>query len=197
MELKKVPPSRIIYADPSHCMGCHGCEIACAVAHSDAESIYDAASTKGLVSRTHVIAVGDVSLPMQCRQCEDAPCAKICPTGAIRQAEGTGAVTLDEQNCIGCKLCTMVCPFGAVVVTSRSTLDGRSYGGVATKCDLCAEWREANGEHQTACEAACPTKAISLVDLSEYRMAIVKARASELVAAHALLGAGISRGGAK
>jgi carbon-monoxide dehydrogenase iron sulfur subunit len=175
--------------------------MACAVAHSDAEGIFEAVSMNGLVSRTHVIAVDGASIPMQCRQCEDAPCTKVCPTGAMRQAEGMGSVFLDERSCIGCKLCTMVCPFGAVAVTSRSMVDGRAYGGVATKCDLCTEWREKHGEDRTACEAACPTKTISLVDLTEYRMVMVRARASEIAAAQrsygALLGAGISRGETK
>jgi anaerobic carbon-monoxide dehydrogenase iron sulfur subunit len=179
---QKVSPNKIIYADPARCLGCHGCELACAMAHSDAKEIFDVPRTAGLFSRTHVVAVDEARVPMQCRQCEDAPCAKVCPTGAMRQAEGQGTVSLNEQACIGCKLCTMVCPFGVVTVVNRPS--ARTNGGVATKCDLCADWRERNGKEKTACEEACPTRTIRLVDLTEYRIALVKARAAEIAAAH-------------
>ena len=184
MEVNRVPPNKIIYVDPGHCVGCHSCEMSCAMAHSSASTIFEAAALHGLVSRTHVVAVDDACVPMQCRHCEDAPCTKVCPTGAIRQSEGRGSVFIDEQSCIGCKLCTMVCPFGVVTVVNQPVAEGRTNGGVATKCDLCVEWREQHGKEQTACQEACQTKAIRLVDLTEYRLALVKARAAEIVAAH-------------
>ena len=180
----KVPPNKIIYVDPGLCVGCHSCEISCAMAHSDATNIFEAAAMDGLVSRTHVVAVGDSSVPMQCRQCEDAPCTKVCPTGAMRQAEALGAVSIDEQSCIGCKLCSMVCPFGVITVVNRPVEGSRSNNGIATKCDLCTEWRAQQGKEQTACEEACPTKAIRLIDLYAYRQALTKARAAEIAAAH-------------
>lgn len=154
------------------------------MAHSDAESVFDAVAIKGLYSRTHVVAVDGTNVPMQCRQCEDAPCAKVCPTGAARQSAGNGSVTIDGQTCIGCKLCTMVCPFGVVTVVKQPAAAGRTNGGVAMKCDLCVDWRAQHGKTQTACQEACPTKAIRLVDLNQYRLALIRARAAEIAAAH-------------
>jgi len=180
----KTPPNKIIYVDTNHCVGCHSCELSCAMAHSTAENVFAATAMSGLISRIHVVAVDGASVPMQCRQCEDAPCTKVCPTGAMRQAEHKGSVSIDEQSCIGCKLCTMVCPFGVVTVVNKPANDGRTNGGVATKCDLCTEWRERQGKELTACQEACPTKAIRLVDLTEYRLALVKVRAAEIAAAH-------------
>ena len=180
----KTLQNKIIYVDPGQCLGCHSCELACALAHSDAADVHAMIHVPGLFSRTHVVAVDGACVPMQCRQCEDAPCTKVCPTGAMRQAEGKGSVSVNEQACIGCKLCTMVCPFGVVTVISRPVADRRTNGGVATKCDLCADWRKAQGKNQTACQEACPTMAIRLVDLAEYRLALVKARAAEIAAAH-------------
>jgi carbon-monoxide dehydrogenase iron sulfur subunit len=165
--------------------------MACAVAHSDAQNIFEAATMEGLVSRTHVVSVDGASVPMQCRQCEDAPCTKVCPTGAMRQAESLGNVSLDEQSCIGCKLCSMVCPFGVITVVNRPVEGGLTNGGVATKCDLCVEWREKTGQSQTACENACPSKAIRLVDLYQYRQALTKARAAEIASAHRSLSLGL------
>ncbi|MEW8038331.1 MAG: 4Fe-4S dicluster domain-containing protein [Candidatus Thiodiazotropha sp.] len=187
----RTPPNKIIYVDPGLCLGCHSCEMACAVAHSEAGNIFEALAMEGLVSRTHVVAVDASSVPMQCRQCEDAPCTKVCPTGAMRQAEGLGTVSLDEQSCIGCKLCSMICPFGVITVVNRPVEGGSTNGGVATKCDLCIQWREKNGKTQTACEEACQTKAIHLVDLYEYRQALTRARAAEIAAAHRSLGMGL------
>lgn len=180
----RTPPNKIIYVDTNLCVGCHSCEMSCAMAHSSATSMFEAAAMRGLVARIHVVAVDGASVPMQCRQCEDAPCAKVCPTGAIRQNEGHGSVSINEQTCIGCKLCTMVCPFGVVQVVNQPAVEGRTNGGVATKCDLCSEWREREGKHRTACEEACLTRAIRLVDLNEYRLALVKARAAEIAASH-------------
>lgn len=202
MENYKAPPNKIIYADPSHCLGCHSCEMACAVAHSDANNVVEAASMEGLISRTHVVAVDGDCIPMQCRQCEDAPCAKICPTGAMRQSNDHGSVFVETGSCIGCKLCTMVCPFGAVAVPSSMKADGRIYGGIAVKCDLCTGWcAPTEGDERTACEAACPTMAIRLIDLDEYRRALLRARAAEVASTHRKIGglvsAGRSQGGAR
>ena len=180
----KKPPNKIIYVDPKLCVGCHSCELSCAMAHGGAANIFEAVTMEGLVSRTHVVSIDETSVPMQCRHCEDAPCTKVCPTGALRQSEGHGTVALDEQACIGCKLCSMVCPFGVITIVTRPSKDNRTNGGVATKCDLCVDWRAENGKNVTACEEACPTNAIKLVDLFEYRAALTKARAAEIAAAH-------------
>lgn len=184
VEQHKAPPNKIIYADPGHCLGCHACEMACAVAHSEADDLFEAAALEGLRPRTHVVAVDGDCVPIQCRQCEEAPCAKVCPTSAMRQEGSIGTVHVEIESCIGCKLCTMVCPFGAVSVPSVVKSDGRRRGGVATKCDLCTEWRVRVGSDKTACEQACPTRAVKLVDLESYRAALVRARAAEVAAAH-------------
>jgi len=146
----------------------------------------DIKTMNGAVSRIAVVPVGHVNVPMQCRQCEDAPCTKVCPTGALRQAEGQGSVSINDQGCIGCKLCSMVCPFGVISFITRPDQGstGTSNNSIAAKCDLCQDWRERNEETQTACEKACPTHAVKLVDLYEYRAALVKARAAEMARAH-------------
>ena len=174
--------NQIIYVDPKRCLGCHSCELACAMAHSTARNIFEAVDLEGLVSRTDVVAVGGTSVPMQCRHCENAPCSKVCPTGAIRQFADRGTVDIDEQTCVGCKLCTMVCPFGVISVLPRSQSGDTS--GVAVKCDLCAAWRERTGKSNTACEESCATQAIRLVDLDLFRAAQANAKAQQLAAAH-------------
>ena len=64
---------------------------------------------------------------MLCRQCDDAPCARVCPVNAITQ---TGEeVALNETLCIGCKLCAIACPFGAITPSGTPVT-----GVVSTSC---------------------------------------------------------------
>lgn len=166
----------IVFADPERCLGCHGCELACAVAHSGTGLHHAALSGLTLRARNRVVAAGGVMMPVQCRQCEDAPCAAACPTGAMLQE--SGQVGVREKNCVGCKVCVMVCPFGAISVKHEGgePEGGRTNGGIARKCDLCA----GTGREVPACVEGCPTKALSLVDLEEYRQSLIEARAAEL-----------------
>ncbi|HJH25796.1 MAG TPA: [Fe-S]-binding protein [Methanophagales archaeon] len=48
-----------------------------------------------------------------CRACENPPCAKVCPTGALRERKG-GGVILNEDKCIGCGFCAQACIMGAI-----------------------------------------------------------------------------------
>lgn len=171
----------IIYANAQKCLGCHSCEMACATAHGGDGDLFSAVAQRlPLHPRMKVVASDDVNMPMQCRQCENAPCALVCPTGACRQADGQ--VQINEQTCVGCKLCVMVCPFGAITVRRAGVKNHFSVTnqGVAQKCDLCIDWRARQGKTTTACVEACPTKAISLVNMQDYRAALIKARAKEL-----------------
>jgi hydrogenase-4 component A len=96
--------NRFVIAEPARCIGCNTCMAACSVVHKAA----------GLQSlpRLTVVRHDGRTAPVLCRQCEDAPCARVCPVNAISQ---TGdAVVLNETLCIGCKLCAIACPFGAI-----------------------------------------------------------------------------------
>lgn len=180
-----VKENMIIYSNPDHCLSCHSCELACAVAHSDGHDLVSAVQAHlPLHARNHVVAFEGGAMPMQCRQCEDAPCTFACPTGACRQAGGQ--IQIVEQNCIGCKLCVMVCPFGAITVRSEAAIgdDTCTNRGVAKKCDLCVDWRSKTGKPVPACVEACPTKAIQMIDLNAYRVALRDARAREIAQAH-------------
>jgi Fe-S-cluster-containing hydrogenase component 2 len=149
-----------ILVNPERCLGCHTCELACAAAHTEAGTVIGAVvAGERLQPRNYVVQVDVdedgriVKLSTQCRQCEDAPCVKVCPTGATYRTETYTAV--DQRLCIGCRLCMMVCPFGAIRVATTEVA-GREKRA-AFKCDLCVD-RPAG----PACVEACPTKALSL-----------------------------------
>lgn len=143
-----------LMVDPKRCLGCHTCEVACAVAHTPAGSLIGAvAAGERLHRRNRVVQVDAVKLSTQCRQCEDAPCVRVCPTGATYRTPTYTAV--DQERCIGCRLCMMVCPFGAVHVAIGRVGDREK--SAAFKCDLCTGRPEG-----PACVEACPTRALSL-----------------------------------
>jgi hydrogenase-4 component A len=52
-------------------------------------------------------------MPIQCRHCEDASCASVCPVKAITRQDNS--ILLNENLCIGCKMCAIACPFGAII----------------------------------------------------------------------------------
>jgi Fe-S-cluster-containing hydrogenase component 2 len=52
----------------------------------------------------------------------------VCPTNAINLNRETGAKEVDQELCIGCRLCTLSCPFGLIVMGAAQK---------AVKCDLC------------------------------------------------------------
>ena len=74
-------------------------------------------------------ARGGVNVPVVCQQCEDPACANICPVQAVSRDAETGAVVVDHDLCVGCRMCTVACPFGAVTLDK----DQRR----AIQCDLC------------------------------------------------------------
>lgn len=144
-----------IMAIPEYCMNCRLCEINCMVAHSKSKDIIKAFREEraALTSRVVVEQAGPMTFAVQCRHCDEAPCAQACMTGAITRDPKTGWVAHDPAKCVGCWMCIMVCPNGAI---SRNQA-----GHVAAKCDLCA----ALGD--PACVTGCPNRALVLVESGE------------------------------
>ena len=138
-----------IFIHEEYCMGCRLCEIHCLVQHSKAKEIIKA--YKGeypkVLPRVIVEEKGHLSFAMQCRHCENASCVSACITGAM-QKDKTGTVLCDENKCVGCWMCIMVCPFGVI---TRNT-EGKK---VASKCDLCI------GAEMPVCVKNCPNEAIT------------------------------------
>lgn len=142
--------NRFITADPAKCIGCRTCEAACAVSHQEF------VSANVFTTRIRVVKGGSYTTAVGCHQCEDAPCANVCPTQAIRRC--AGAWQVEQARCIGCKSCMVACPFGAMQV--RLVGDRAQ----ALKCDLCS-----HREGGPACVEACPTHALSCVDPARLR----------------------------
>ena len=158
-----------ILADANKCIGCRTCEVACAVAHR-ADGDVTALSAINFTPRIHVVKGATISTATQCRQCEDAPCANVCPNNAIRRAHGF--VQVQQERCIGCKTCVVACPYGAMEVVTYPVV--RNTGAAvnvlreraqANKCDLCYDRPEG-----PACIEVCPTEALRCVDRDDLAM---------------------------
>ncbi|TZF88686.1 4Fe-4S dicluster domain-containing protein [Cognatilysobacter lacus] len=108
--------------------------------------------------------------PRSCLHCEEPACVTVCPTGASYKRAEDGIVLVDESKCIGCKLCSWACPYGAREYSSVE--------GVMKKCTLCIDriYNEnlAEAERQPACVQACPTRARHFGDLGDPESAVSK-----------------------
>ena len=58
--------------------------------------------------------------PRSCLHCETPACVTVCPTGASYKRAEDGIVLVDEDKCIGCKLCSWACPYGAREYSAKS-----------------------------------------------------------------------------
>ncbi len=115
--------SKIIAFDYEKCVGCRTCEMVCSLSHDK--------EVDPLNSRIRVVKWEESvhSIALNCRQCEDAPCQNICPTGAISRDTEIDTTKIDYDQCIGCRSCVLICPFGAMAFNTKTRK--------VFKCDLC------------------------------------------------------------
>lgn len=127
----------LMVIDPARCSGCDDCINACKKTHG--------------VARVRKAE----RMPVFCLQChpEKAPCARICPVGAIREVDG--ALVIDEDACILCKLCMVACPAGMIVLDSEKKS--------AEKCTLCMD----ADCLLPACVDACKENVLKLVSVDD------------------------------
>ncbi|PKM82700.1 MAG: 4Fe-4S ferredoxin [Firmicutes bacterium HGW-Firmicutes-14] len=144
-----------ILVDIKKCLACKSCEIACAVTHSESKSLIGAVlQDKKPRQRVYVEAGDGISFPLQCRHCEDPRCVSACMSGAMYTDDQTGLVANNPDKCVGCWMCVMVCPFGAITQDTEQK--------IAQKCERCVDLEE------PACVMACPTKAIKFLDIDVF-----------------------------
>lgn len=128
--------------DPGKCTGCRQCELACSF---EKDGVFNLSRSRIRVFELHEHGL---YVPYTCTQCADAWCLNACPVDAISTNPETGAKDVNAATCVGCKVCTLACPFGTVNYVSAI--------GKVVKCDLCGG--------DPACAKACPTAAITYSD---------------------------------
>ena len=166
------------------CVGCHACAVACKEWNDGGqfgplpdENPYGREPLGVWFNRVHSYEVhGEgkpdmtVHFPRSCLHCETPDCVTVCPTGASYKRAEDGIVLVDEDKCIGCKLCSWACPYGA-----REYSEVR---GTMQKCTLCVDriYNETLDEYdrQPACVMACPTRARHFGDLGDPQSKVSK-----------------------
>lgn len=141
--------------DEIKCVGCEACIVACANENNSGintkfRNIYK--SNEGKIPNLSLF-----NLSLACSHCDEHPCLKNCPTSAYFKDENSNIVLHNEENCIGCKYCTWICPFNAPVFNKIK--------GKVSKCSMCFEKIE-KGE-KPACASLCPTGALSFEKINE------------------------------
>lgn len=185
--------------DLSRCIGCRACVYACVDENNQSRSpqihwitvlrfkkdknLMDFENGEKYYNPKSVPEKGYYYMPIQCQQCENPPCEKVCPTQATWK-EPDGIVTIDYNYCIGCRYCMAACPYGArrfnwgkpnipkdMINPETHYLGNRPrYKGVVEKCTFCIQ-RTRVGLFP-ACMEACPVGARSFGNLLDPKSVI-------------------------
>ncbi len=157
--------------DMRRCDGCNDCTAACQSTHylnKDQEwiKVYEVKARDG----------STYYMPRLCMQCENPPCLKVCPVAATFKSR-EGVVLVDQDRCIGCRLCMAACPYNARYF--NFTDPPRPPGpfdnpmpefpvpqrrGTVGKCVLCAHYTSRG--RLPACVDACRMDALFIADLN-------------------------------
>ncbi len=169
--------------DLSRCIGCRRCVYACVKENNQSRepqihwiTVLQMDKAEGVNIRhadpyynpEQVPQEGHFYMPVQCQQCKNPPCTKVCPVGATWQ-EPDGITVVDYNWCIGCRYCMAACPYGArhfnwgepglssgEVNPETHYLGNRPRPkGVVEKCTFCIQ-RTRKGLYP-ACLEVCPT----------------------------------------
>lgn len=138
--------------DVDRCLGCQSCQVACKQENS---------IKVGINWRRVATILNQLNghprqyfLSIACNHCENPVCVQKCPTAAYEKTP-EGIVLHNRDRCIGCRICTMACPYGSPQYNEDE--------GRVEKCDLCID-RLGVGL-KPACVQTCPVGALTLQDI--------------------------------
>lgn len=181
--------------DLSRCIGCRRCVYGCVkennpsrdpqihwirVLQMDKEEGVDLRHADAYYDPPMVPEKGHFYMPVQCQQCRNPPCVKVCPVQATWQ-EPDGITVVDYNWCIGCRYCMAACPYGArhfnwaepSLPAKELNPDTHYFGnrprrkGVVEKCTFCIQRTRKDPGRYPACVEACPTGARKFGNLTD------------------------------
>ena len=152
--------------DTRRCFGCHGCEVACKAENDVPLGDYIRQTIYHDHTREKSGQVARIMVPMSCQHCEDAPCIKACPCGAMHKGAG-GTVQVNYDTCSGHSACKDACPYGAIYIDPVANQ--------AVKCHNCTH--RVDEGMGPACVDTCPSGALYFGDLNDPESAISKVTA--------------------
>jgi formate dehydrogenase iron-sulfur subunit len=165
-----------VLVDTTLCVGCRGCEAACAESNglpppAEGASVLEerretAQQVFTVVNRFEKAPGIERYVKRQCMHCVAPACASACPVKAMVKLP-TGPVVYDASRCMGCRYCMIACPFDI------PKYEYESIAPRVRKCTFCAQ-RQAEGK-LPACAEVCPSGALKFGKRSEL-IEIAKAR---------------------
>jgi Fe-S-cluster-containing dehydrogenase component len=155
---KQVEFYGVLY-DSTRCVGCQGCEIACAEANGLPEPkdypepgiVRNTDETRRSVINVYETSKGQVYVKRQCMHCNQPACASACLTNAMHKTN-EGPVIWRGEKCMGCRYCMVSCPFDA------PKFEYHSPNPEIVKCTMCFD-RVKDGK-LPACVENCPAEAL-------------------------------------
>jgi carbon-monoxide dehydrogenase iron sulfur subunit len=159
---------KVLQIDIDKCCGCRMCEVAC--------SLKNTGQSNPTRSRIRVIRYEKTGefhnfVPMVCQQCSDPLCMEACPVNAISRNQETGAIVVDPDTCVGCRVCTIACPIGGVNMDPVTD--------VALKCELC------DGDPE--CVKYCYLEALTFVPKDMLDLSLKRAKSQKVSELFALM----------
>ena len=164
--------------DTERCIGCWSCAVICKSENDVPLGMWwNRILTSGDdLDTPHTTEHGGLEMhwvPLACQHCEDAPCAKVCPTSATF-TDPEGVVLVNAKDCIGCRYCMAACPYGVRVFNwgeparapefDHGMVEPRPVGTVE-KCTFCVH-RLKEGQ-VPSCVWSCPAQARVFGDLND------------------------------
>jgi formate dehydrogenase iron-sulfur subunit len=149
-----------VLVDTTRCVGCRGCEMACAAAHGLPDpdgnaSVLDknrpTSTRQWTVVNRYKTEKGEVFAKRQCMHCNQPGCVSACLVKAMEKRK-EGAVTWDT-NCMGCRFCMVSCPFDIPKFEYDSAVPK------IQKCSLC--WERLKKGEKPVCVETCPSEALT------------------------------------
>jgi anaerobic dimethyl sulfoxide reductase subunit B (iron-sulfur subunit) len=157
------------YFDASACSGCKACVIACKSKNALPVGInyrqvlqYGGGDWLPHHSDKTIMVPNNLfvySMSSACMHCDNPLCVDGCPAGALEKREADGIVLVDADQCIGCRYCEWMCPYGAPQFDEED--------GKMIKCDFCVDLLE-KGE-EPFCTASCVMRALEFGPMDELR----------------------------
>ena len=162
-------PHYVMVFDQNKCVGCGDCKTACTKVNdlvkgqarltlqftcgTDGKAICPKEDApRGYASDRRYVRVS-------CQQCEDAPCVKVCPTGAAHRDEATGIVTMNPDKCVGSKYCIVACPYNVRFINEKTK--------AADNCNFCLDSRIKKGNMTPGCVESCKYDALVFGDAAD------------------------------
>lgn len=162
--------------DLARCVGCYACTVACKAENATPKDIWYAPVYEKEVGKYPTTK--RLFIPTLCNHCEDPPCLKACPTGAIYKRED-GIVQVNPDVCCGTRACVAACPYGAMHFYDKEQgefgdeptpldryVQGKWQTGTVQKCTFCSH-RIDQGIYRPACVETCPTECRIFGDLDD------------------------------